>query len=86
MPWCEDCAKYYAPSAMTDDGRCPTCGRTLDAPKVAPLVTGKTLDLKKLAAGDSADGDENVSAPWHFKLLMVMLALYLTWRIIQLFV
>jgi hypothetical protein len=85
MPWCEDCAKYYAPSAMTDNGTCPTCGRTLDAPKVAPLVTGKNLDLKKLAAGNTAEGDEDVSAPWHFKLLMVMLALYLTWRIVDLF-
>lgn len=70
---------------MTDNGTCPTCGRTLDAPKVAPLVTGKNLDLKKLAAGDTAEGDEDVSAPWHFKLLMVMLALYLTWRIVDLF-
>jgi hypothetical protein len=85
VPWCEDCAKYYAPSAMTDNGTCPTCGRTLDAPKVAPLVTGKNLDLKKLAAGNTAEGDEDVSAPWHFKLLMVMLALYLTWRIVDLF-
>ena len=85
MPWCEDCVKYYAPSAMTDNGTCPTCGRTLDAPKVAPLVTGKNLDLKKLAAGNTAEGDEDVSAPWHFKLLMVMLALYLTWRIVDLF-
>lgn len=70
---------------MTDNGTCPTCGRTLDAPKVAPLVTGKNLDLKKLAAGNTAEGDEDVSAPRHFKLLMVMLALYLTWRIVDLF-
>ena len=27
MPWCEDCSKYWAPSAMTPEGACPTCGR-----------------------------------------------------------
>ena len=26
MPWCEECAKYHAPSAMNDDGTCPVCG------------------------------------------------------------
>lgn len=85
MPWCEDCAKYYAPSAMTEEGACPTCGRTIEAATVKPKVTAKNLDLKKLAAGDDAADDDDASAPWHFKLLMVLLALYLTWRIVDLF-
>jgi hypothetical protein len=85
MPWCEDCAKYWAPSAMGEDGSCPTCHRVLEPPKQASLVTARNLNLKKLAAG--ADGDEtDVKAPWHFKVLMVLLAAYLTWRIVQLFV
>ena len=46
-------------------------------------ITAKNLDLRKLAAGE--DGEETAKAPWHFKLLMVLLALYLVWRIIQLF-
>ncbi|MEX1106251.1 MAG: hypothetical protein WEB78_08640 [Ilumatobacteraceae bacterium] len=84
MPWCEDCAKYWAPSAMHDDGSCPTCGRVVEAPKAASTITAKNLDLRKLAAG--ADGEvDDVKAPWHFKLLMVLLALYLGWRIIDLF-
>jgi len=67
---------------MNADGTCPTCGRLLEAPK--PRITPRNLDLKKLAAG--ADGDvDDVKAPWHFKLLMVLLALYLGWRIVQLF-
>jgi len=32
MPWCEECAKYMAPSAMNDDGTCPTCGKPVEAP------------------------------------------------------
>ena len=73
MPWCEDCAKYYAPSAMTEEGRCPTCGRVLEAPRVQAL-SGK--DLKQLA------GEEK--APWHFKLLVAAATGYLVWRLFQL--
>ena len=84
MPWCEDCAKYFAPSAMTQDGQCPTCGRVLDSQKPTSTVTAKNLDLRKLAAGENAD-DEDLKAPWHFKLLMVLLVLYFVYRIVQLF-
>ena len=85
MPWCEECAKYWAPSAMREDGSCPSCGRTLDEPKVASTVTSRSLDQKKLAAG--ADGDEDdAKAPWHFKLLMVLLCAYLAWRVVDLFI
>jgi len=91
MPWCEDCAKYWAPSSMRDDGACPTCERVLEAPmaastvtsKATPKVTAKTVDVKRLAAGDDGDLDD-VKAPWHFKLLMVLLVIYLGWRIIDL--
>jgi hypothetical protein len=84
MPWCEDCAKYWSPSAMNDDGTCPTCGRAVEVAKQASTITARNLDLKKLAVG--ADGDvDDAKAPWHFKLLMVLLVLYLGWRIIDLF-
>jgi hypothetical protein len=66
---------------MNDDGTCPTCGRLVEAPVRQP-ITAKNLDLRKLAAGD----DEVVpKTPWHFKLIMVLLVLYLGWRIVQLF-
>jgi hypothetical protein len=83
VPWCEECARYWTPSAMKADGTCPTCGRSLEKSAAEP-ITAKNLDLKKLAAGE--DGDEDAGkTPWHFKLLLVLLALYLTWRVIQLF-
>jgi hypothetical protein len=84
MPWCEDCAKYFAPSSMTSDGKCPTCGRHLEAQQPKAPITAKNLDLRKLAAGDDVD-DEDVKTPWHFKLLMVLLVLYFVYRIVQLF-
>lgn len=81
MPWCEPCAKYLAPSAMKDDGSCPNCGAPIDSVDVHGRVTSKNLDLKALAREDGVD--EKV--PWHFKLLVGMLVVYLSWRIVQLF-
>jgi hypothetical protein len=54
----------------------------VEAPVRQP-ITAKNLDLRKLAAGE--DGEEVAKAPWHFKLLMVLLVVYLGWRIVQLF-
>ncbi len=80
MPWCEECSKYWAPSAMNADGTCPTCGRSVEAQQP---ITAKNVNVRKLAAGGE-DGDD-ATAPWHFKLLMVMLAAYLGWRVVDLF-
>ena len=30
MPWCEECARYFTPTAMTAEGSCPGCGRPID--------------------------------------------------------
>ena len=82
MPWCEECAKYLAPTAMNEDGTCPTCGRSLAEQQP---ITAKNINLRKLAAGEHAD-ESDMKAPWHFKLLMVLLALYLGYRVVQLFI
>jgi hypothetical protein len=90
MPWCETCSKFWTPSSMNTDGSCPTCGRVLpvaEPPVTPPTSTTppepadpkepKKLDLKELAG-------EDAKAPWHFKVLMVLLIVYLGWRFIQL--
>ena len=82
MPWCEECAKYLAPSAMNADGTCPSCNRMVAASNIHGTITSDNLDLKRLAK--SAD-DEDVSVPWHFKLLVGALILYLSWRVIDVF-
>lgn len=70
MPWCEECAKYRTPNSVNEDGSCPTCGTTLHLP-------------------DTAEGTEidrtDEKSPWHFKLMVGMVVLYLGWRVIQLF-
>jgi hypothetical protein len=78
MPWCEPCARYFAPSAVNEDGSCPKCGDLIEAQPQIPVRGG--LKLKELA-NDS--GDEK--APWHFKLLVTGLILYLGWRVVSLF-
>lgn len=69
MPWCEECGKYLAPSAMNPDGTCPTCGRQVG-------------EVEQRAAVEAVDE----SAPWHFKLLVVMVVIYLGWRFVDIFV
>jgi hypothetical protein len=69
MPWCEDCSKYWAPSAMTPEGGCPTCGRDLETPEPKPDAESETRDR----------------APWHFKLMIVALVVYLVWRFYEIF-
>jgi hypothetical protein len=64
---------------MTIDGRCPECSSEMETPNISGTVTADNLDLKKLA------GLEDEKLPWHFKLLVALLCLYLGWRIIDLF-
>jgi hypothetical protein len=69
MPWCEECSKYWTPTGLAVDGKCPNCGSDLDAPQ------------QRAAAELEQD-----RAPWHFKLLVVALVVYLGWRLIDLFI
>ena len=84
MPFCEECAKYWAPSAMKADGSCPSCGRVLGAPEPPPSAAtgepGERLTGRQLRemAGEDA------KVPWHFKLLVVGVVVYLGWRLVQL--
>jgi hypothetical protein len=62
MPWCEECAKYWTPNSMNEDGTCPKCD-------------GEVEEVE----------NESESAPWHFKLMVGALVVYLGYRFVQLF-
>jgi hypothetical protein len=64
---------------MSTEGQCPQCGRTLDSSQMAARVSADNLDLKKMA------GMEDEKLPWHFKLLVFLLVMYLGWRVVDLF-
>ncbi|MGE0877522.1 MAG: hypothetical protein AB7L13_06280 [Acidimicrobiia bacterium] len=84
MPWCDDCAKFWTPSSMKEDGRCPTCGRPLSA---ETNIDPKKLSVRQLANASAGPGaEDDTKAPWHFKLLVVAIVAYLLWRLIQLVV
>lgn len=90
MPWCETCAKFWNPSSMRADGTCPTCGRSL-ATAVAPADGDGAEAVSIPGAGQRLTGadlremaGEDAKAPWHFKLMVVALAIYLGWRAVQL--
>ena len=68
MPWCEDCARFWNPSSMEEGGHCPSCGRTIAKGSFRP---------------SEVTTDEGPTAPWHFKLLMVALVIYLGYRAFQ---
>lgn len=71
MPYCDDCDKYWTPNSMNEDGTCPKCGTDLDPPK----------DPSSDVASGTTDDDEGV--PWHFKLMIVALVIYLGYRFVE---
>ena len=75
MPWCDECSKYWTYSSLPTDGTCPTCGRRVATPEHP--VDAASLDLHELAG-------EKAKVPWHFKLMVVALVIYLGWRFVQL--
>jgi hypothetical protein len=72
VPWCDECAKFWNPPSLRD-GNCPTCGTQLERPNPPASNSGS----------GSAPDEDKPSAPWHFKLLLVALVLYLGYRAYQ---
>jgi len=81
VPWCEPCARYFTPSGVGEDGACPKCSTPVERHDAHGRITAQNLDLQALAR----EGDEDVRAPWHFKLLVFLLCAYFAWRLIDLF-
>jgi PHP family Zn ribbon phosphoesterase len=67
VPWCEECSRYFTPNSVNEDGTCPSCGDTIQLP----------ADADELA--DTSDE----KTPWHFKLMVVTITVYLGWRLVQ---
>ena len=80
MPWCEECAKYWTPNSMNDDGTCPRCGEVVSEQSGGPHVH---LDQPR-PTGDAVPAQDE-KAPWHFKLMVVAVVVYLGWRFIAIF-
>ena len=75
MPWCEDCSKFWNPPELAAGETCPTCRRRLVGPaggegEVLGAATTGTRTLTR------AKG-----APWHFKLMIIGVTVYMIYRI-----
>jgi len=75
MPWCEDCGRFYSQPTLSTEGDCPQGHHVAD-----PTESG----LRQSQAAD--ESDQVAKVPWHFWLLLIALAIYLGWRLIQLVV
>ena len=78
MPWCDTCAKFWNPNSLTPAGDCPTCGHRFGRAELAHSAP----------AAVAVDDDDDAwlseyKAPWHFKLMVAMAVVYLTFRVIQ---
>lgn len=66
---------------MQADGTCPTCGHALERRRLPVGDSGVG------AGGGAAEPEEDVDvaprAPWHFKVLLIALIVYLAWRGVQ---
>ena len=81
MPWCAACDRFLSPSTVRTDGTCPTCGHPVDAGHAhhAPVNEPSPPPI-----GQEPDSEEPLDpVPWHFKLMLGALAIYLGYRALQ---
>ncbi len=80
MPWCPTCHRFLSPPTVQRDGTCPTCGHPVDAGHAHPANTTTEPSVPP----GSPDRDEPLDpVPWHFKLMLGALAVYLGYRALQ---
>lgn len=68
VPWCASCDRFLSPSSVRADGACPSCGRPVDPGRAVATTT---------------DAEPLPPLPWHFKLLVAAVVLYLGYRAFQ---
>ena len=82
MPWCAPCDRFLSPSTVRADGTCPSCGRVVDPGRAHP-ATRTATDTPPAPVIAPADEETPEPLPWHLKLLLVALAIYLSYRAFQ---
>lgn len=87
MPWCDDCDRFYTQSTLNPDGTCPDGHQAAPLPPPGIAASGQAASGQVSSAdGVHADGvgeGKDRVAPWHFWVMVVALAVYLGWRLIQ---
>jgi hypothetical protein len=78
VPWCPSCDRFLSPPTVTPEGRCPQCGRPVEAGAARP--PGATTETE--APPPPAEEDAP-PVPLHMKILGASVVFYLGWRLIQ---
>jgi hypothetical protein len=77
VPWCAACNRFLSPSTVHPDGTCPACGHPVDAGHAH-------LTQPAPPTAPEPDTEEPLDpVPWHFKLMLSALAIYLGYRAFQ---
>jgi hypothetical protein len=82
VPWCPGCERYLAPPAVAPDGTCPTCGQPVE-PGHAHVAVDDPEQVRADAPELDEDGnpiEDDYHAPWHFKLAVGAVVVYLGYR------
>jgi hypothetical protein len=83
MPWCDECSKFWNPPELSGGGECPSCGRLISGrpqrPVVAPALPGGQAGVDEPDLSGAVA--KTKGAPWHFKLLVVGVTVYMIYRI-----
>ena len=76
MPWCDDCSKFWNPPELAAGETCPTCGRRMGEPAGGGEETPAGRAPTEARTLTRARG-----APWHFKLMIIGVTVYMIYRI-----
>jgi len=80
VPWCATCERFLSPPTVTPEGRCPSCGRPVEAGGAHAPGEGPE---RAAAEGEPAGEEELGPVPLHLKILGVALVVYLGYRFFQ---
>jgi hypothetical protein len=85
VPWCDDCSKFWNAPDLNSADACPSCGRVIAGtpprPAVAPTLAGGPATPAHEEPGLPGTTTKAKGAPWHFKLLVVGVTVYMIYRI-----
>ncbi|MFZ4516189.1 MAG: hypothetical protein ACOYN3_07755 [Acidimicrobiia bacterium] len=83
VPWCATCDRFLNPPTVRVDGACPECGDAVSRQETSALVAREeTLEPGSPEAESFNDAPPKM--PWHLKLVLGALALYLGYRCVEL--
>ena len=91
MPWCTACDRFLSPATVTPAGECPRCGSAVDPgrahapgadddPERPQARQRRSRRRQDAVAAAPDDDDETLPVPWHLKVLVGAVALYLGYR------